>query len=132
VIFSPRLLDPDAVLNRSALSHALNGKRGKKVKRVPGIIEFLGMKRFTPHDLRRTASTLCGDIGFSDAEIAKCLDHSRDRGENVVEAPSVTGRVYVQSKRLQEKRKVLDALDAELRRIIGARPKVLPCARLAA
>jgi integrase len=131
VIFSP-LLDPDAVLNRSALSHALNGKRGKKVKRVPGIIEFLGMKPFTPHDLRRTAATLCGDIGISDAEIAKCLDHSKDRGENVVEAPSVTGRVYVQSKRLKEKRAVLDALDAELRRIIGARPKVLPCAWQAA
>jgi integrase len=130
VIFSPRMLDPDAVLTRSALSHALVGKKGKRPK--PGIIEFLGMKHFTPHDLRRTASTLCGDIGISDAEIAKCLDHSKDRGENVVEAPSVTGRVYVHSKRLREKRIVLDALDGELRRIIGARPKVLPCARQAA
>jgi hypothetical protein len=30
---------------------------------------------FTPHDLRRTAATLAGDLGFDDAWIAKCLDH---------------------------------------------------------
>jgi integrase len=133
VVFSPRLLDPDAVLTRSALSHALIGRKDKKGKTTRmGIIEYLGMKHFGPHDLRRTSATLCGDLGIPDAEIAKCLDHSKDRGENVVEAPSVTGRVYVQSKRLKEKRAVLDALDAELRRIISVRPKILPYARIAA
>jgi integrase len=136
VVFSPRLLDPDAVLNRSALSHALRGKRQKRGKKLVvdriGICEFLGLKDFTPHDLRRTAATLCGDIGISDADIAKCLDHQKGGGTDVAQAPSVTGRVYVQSRRLDEKRKVLNALDAELRRIIGVRPKVLPCARLAA
>ena len=121
VIFATRSLNTDATLNRNALSHALNGKKDKngKTKRV-GIIEFLSMAHFTPHDLRRTASTLAGDIGFSDAQIAKCLDHSKDRGEDVVEAPSVTGRVYVQSKRLDEKRAVLNGLDAALREIIGS------------
>jgi integrase len=112
---------------RCALSQALRGKRGQRV--IMGICQFLGLKDFTPHDLRRTAATLCGDIGISDAEIAKCLDHRKDKGENVSEAPTVTGKVYVQSKRLNEKRAVLDALDAELRRIIGVRPKVLPSAR---
>jgi integrase len=120
VIFSPRMLDPDAVLNRSALNKALKGRKGHM-----GIIEYLGMEHFTPHDLRRTASTLAGDIGFTDAQIAKCLDHSKERGEDVVEAPSVTGRVYVQSKRLDEKRAVLDGVDAALREIIGARPEQL-------
>lgn len=127
VIFAPRSLDDEATLNRSALNHSLNGHKNNKEKRI-GIIEYLGMEHFTPHDLRRTAATLAGDIGFSDAEIAKCLDHSKDRGENIVAAPTVTGRVYVQSKRLDEKRAVLDGIDAELRRIIGARPR----ARLAA
>jgi hypothetical protein len=37
------------------------------------------------------------------------------------EAPTVTGRVYVQSQRLDEKRTLLDAVDNELRRIIGPR-----------
>lgn len=121
VIFSPRMLDPDAVLNRNALSHALNGKKDPHM----GVLEYLGTEHFTPHDLRRTASTLAGDIGFSDAQIAKCLDHSKERGEDVVEAPSVTGRVYVQSKRLDEKRAVLDGVDAALREIIGTRPAQL-------
>ena len=117
VIFSPRALDPDAVLNRNALSLALRGKRGK-TKRM-GICQFLGLKDFTPHDLRRSAASLCGDLGISDAEIAKCLDHIKGAGENVAETPSVTGRVYVHSKRLNEKRAVLNALDSALRRIIG-------------
>jgi integrase len=120
VIFSPRALDPDAVLNRNALQSALRGKRGKRPR--VGICQFLGMKDFTPHDLRRTAASLCGDIGIQDSEIAKCLDHAKGAGENVAETPSVTGRVYVQSKRLNEKRAVLNALDAELRRIIGRNP----------
>jgi integrase len=118
VIFSPRMLDPDVVLNRSALNHALNGKKGKTPRM--GIIEYLGMKHFTPHDLRRTVATLAGDIGISDAEIAKCLDHAKGQGENVVEAPTVTGRVYVQSERLDQKRAVLDRIDAALRQIIGS------------
>jgi integrase len=87
-----------------------------------GVCQFLGMKDFTPHDLRRSAASLCGDLGISDAEIAKCLDHSKGAGENVAETPSVTGRVYVQSRRLNEKRAVLNALDAALRRIIGEQP----------
>jgi integrase len=127
VIFSPRSLDPEAVLNRSALSKALKGYKGKRGRM--GVCEFLGLKPFTPHDLRRTAASLCGDLGISDANIAKCLDHQKGAGENVAEVPSVTGRVYVHSARLTEKRAVLDALDAGLRQIIGPRPKQLPCAR---
>jgi integrase len=123
VIFSPRALDHDAVLNRGALAYALRGKGGKTPQ--VGLCEFLGLKRFTPHDLRRTAASLCGDIQIPDAEIAKCLDHQKGAGENVAETPSVTGRVYVHSKRLTEKRAVLDALDAALREIVGSRPKVL-------
>jgi integrase len=125
VIFAPRALDPDAIHDRNALSNALIGKRDKKKRTIrPGVIKFLGLKDFTPHDLRRTAASLCGDLGFSDAQIAKCLDHQKGAGENVEQVPSVTGKVYVHSKRLKEKRAVLDALDAELRRIIGKRPAV--------
>ena len=122
LIFSPPVLDPDAVLGRSALNQAL---KGKTAPRHIGVIEYLGMAHFTPHDLRRTAATLAADLGFSDAQIAKCLDHSKERGEDVVEAPTVTGRVYVQSKRLDEKRSVLDGIDAALREIIGPRPQKL-------
>jgi hypothetical protein len=44
----------------------------------------------------------------------------------------VTGRVYVRSKRIEEKRKVLNGLDAALRRIIGKRPASVGKLKLAA
>jgi hypothetical protein len=39
-----------------------------------------------------------------------------------VTVPNVTGKVYVHSPRMQEKRGVLNEVGAELRRIVGARP----------
>src|SRR6516165_4282126 len=109
----------DFPMNRKIMATALRGTRrkGGKVK-TPGICVLLGLKPFTPHDLRRTAATLAGDLGFDDAWIAKCLDHAvSKKGETIV--PSVTGKVYNHSKRMKEKRAVLDGVAAELRRIIG-------------
>ena len=86
--------------------------------KTPGISALLGLRPFTPHDLRRTAATLAGDLGFDDAWIAKCLDHAvTKKGDAIV--PSVTGKVYNHSKRMKEKRAVLDGVAAELLRIIG-------------
>jgi len=101
-------------IHRTALGTAL---RGRPDKEMPGICEVLGLKPFTPHDLRRTAATLAGELGFSEAAIAKCLDHAvtKDHGEKI---NRVTG-IYNQSKRMQQKRAVLDGVAAELRRIIG-------------
>jgi integrase len=110
-------------LDDKALGHAVRGftdKKGKVVRQ--GICKFLGMDHWTPHDLRRTGATLAGDLGFTDAEIARCLDHSVDDGADA--APTVTG-VYVRSKRIGERRKLLDAVAAALREIIGSPPKVV-------
>jgi integrase len=109
----------DQPMNRKIMATALRGTtyRNGKVK-TPGICALLGLKSFTPHDLRRTSATLAGDLGFDDAWIAKCLDHAvNKKGEAIV--PSVTGKVYNHSKRMKEKRAVLDGVAAELRRIIG-------------
>jgi hypothetical protein len=62
--------------------------------------------------------TLAGDPGFDDAWIAKCLDHAASKKQEQI-VPSVTGKVYNHSKRMKEKRAVLDGVAAELRRIIG-------------
>ena len=115
VFASPR---GDQPMNRRVMGTALRGTKVKgKVKRA-GICSLLGLKPFTPHDLRRTAATLAGDLGFDDAWIAKCLDHAASKkSEQIV--PSVTGKVYNHSKRMKEKRAVLNGLAAELRRIIG-------------
>jgi integrase len=107
----------DTPLNRKAMATALRGTkyRNGKVK-SPGICALLGLRPFTPHDLRRTSATLAGDLGFDDAWIAKCLDHAASKKQAV---PTVTGKVYNLSKRMNEKRAVLDGVAAELRRIIG-------------
>src|SRR6516165_10107197 len=105
----------DQPMNRKIMATALRGTKRKKGK-VPGLCELLGLKPFTPHDLRRTAATLAGDLGFDDAWIAKCLDHAvSKKGDAIV--PTVTGKVYNHSKRMKEKRAVLDGLAAELRRL---------------
>jgi len=113
----------DQPLHRKAMATALRGTRRKDKVKTPGICQLLGLQPFTPHDLRRTAATLAGDLGFDDAWIAKCLDHAATK--KAEQAPSVTGKVYVHSKRMKEKRAVLDGVAAELRRIIGQPVKAI-------
>ena len=115
-VFAGRL--GDMPMNRRVMATALRGTKDKGKVETPGICALLGMKPFTPHDLRRTAATLAGDLGFDDAWIAKCLDHAASKKQEQI-VPSVTGKVYNHSKRMKEKRAVLDGVAAELRRIIG-------------
>ncbi|MGO4513509.1 tyrosine-type recombinase/integrase, partial [Bradyrhizobium sp. 2TAF36] len=96
----------DQPLHRKAMADALRGDNRKGKVRTPGICALLGLKPFTPHDPRRTAATLAGDLGFDDAWIAKCLDHAASKKAEVV-VPTVTGKVYNHSKRMKEKRAVL-------------------------
>src|ERR1700733_4458214 len=108
----------DTPMNRKVMATARRGTKVKDKVKTPGICALLGLKPFTPHDLRRTGATLTGDLGFDDAWLAKCLDHAASKkSEQIV--PSVTGKVYNHSKRMKEKRAVLDGVAAELRRIIG-------------
>ncbi|MGV7218261.1 tyrosine-type recombinase/integrase [Bradyrhizobium sp. UFLA05-112] len=112
---------PGQPIHRKAMAAALRGTKHETHKtktKTRGICELLGLRPFTPHDLRRTAATLAGDLGFDDAAIAKCLDHAVSRKGDVT-VPTVTGKVYNHSSRMKEKRAVLDGLAAELRRIIG-------------
>jgi integrase len=111
-------------LHRSALATALRGDKAK------GLCVLLGLKPFTPHDLRRTAATLAGELSYSEAAIAKCLDHAvtKDKGEKV---GRVTKR-YVRSERMKQKRAVLDGIAVELRRIIGEQPAATTEMRMAA
>jgi integrase len=108
----------DMPMNRKVMAVALRGTKSKGKVKTSGICLLLGLRPFTPHDLRRTAATLAGDLGFDDAWIAKCLDHAASKKQEQI-VPSVTGKVYNHSKRMKEKRAVLDGVAAELRRIIG-------------
>jgi integrase len=125
----------DAPLARNAMASALRGTRklvkGVKVTRTPGICELLGIAPFTPHDLRRTAATMCGELGLSNAGISLCLDHQANKDEDGKPLPAVTRKVYNLATRIRvaKKREVLDAWAIELRRIIrGPAATELPLA----
>ena len=61
------LVCPDTVMTVNAL-----GKLCRK------LCKALNLPRFTPHDLRRTASSLLGQHGWSDDMIGKLLAHDSD------------------------------------------------------
>jgi integrase len=52
-----------------------------------GICALLRLGPFTPHDLRRTAATLVGNLGFDDVWIAKCLDHAASKKQEQIALP---------------------------------------------
>ncbi len=109
----------DAPLSRQAMSGALKG-----TKKTKGLCELLGLRPFTPHDLRRTAATMCEHLGLPGGDIALCLDHLSDKDENGNDWPAVTQEVYSLgfTARVARKRKVLDRWAVELRRIIAELP----------
>jgi len=109
-------VDFDIPIERHSLSQVLRGRKGKSPRM--GICEYLGLKPFTPHDLRRTAATLAGNVGQPQPNISLCLDHQQRTEEGQV-VPTVTGKVYELSHRLPEKRQVMIALDRALREIIN-------------
>jgi hypothetical protein len=113
----------DAPLARSAMANALRG-----TPKTKGLCELLGIEPFTPHDLRRTAATLCGERDLSEAGISLCLDHQSNKDENGKPLPAITRKVYNLATRIivTKKRKVLDAWATELRRIIGEPAEVKP------
>jgi integrase len=110
-------------LNRKAMACALRGKtkkvKGKTVTVSMGLCQQLGLKPFTPHDLRRTAASLMGSLGISRAVISLCLDHQIKTDNNGIAISSVTGKHYDQDSRIAEKRAALQRLAAELRRIVN-------------
>jgi integrase len=111
-------------LERGALAHAVTGYKDPKTKKVvrQGVAEFLGMKHFTPHDLRRTGASLAAHLKIEDWKIAKCLDHKHDKGEEGVSDVTFT---YVVADRVPEKLEVMDAIAKGIRTIIGKPPHAL-------
>ena len=112
-------------LHRHAMATALRGTKythgpRKGHVKAAGICALLGLKPFTPHDLRRTGASMARRIGQPVSKIALCLDH-RVTHEDGVAVPQVTSLHYVhaEDRELLEKREVLGAWEGELRRIIG-------------
>jgi integrase len=80
--------------------------------------EQLGIKPFTPHDLRRTAASLMGNIKVPRSIISLCLDHTIKADEHG-EVSAVAGKHYDQDPRIEEKREAPQRLADEIRRIVS-------------
>lgn len=90
----------------------LFGKDGK-----PATENRLGVEKFTPHDLRRTAATFMGKLGFMDEIIDAVLNHVK---QGVI-------RVYNRHLYDKEKQLALESWERELVSIIaGKECKVIP------
>ncbi|SIO50048.1 Phage integrase family protein [Bradyrhizobium erythrophlei] len=112
----------DAPLARSAMANALRGtcriRNGKRITRTIGLCEQLGLKPFTPHDLRRSAASLLGGLKVPRSIISLCLDHTVKSDEHGAVA-AITGKHYDQDLRIGEKREALQKLADEIRRIVA-------------
>lgn len=112
----------DAPLARKAMAGALRGRsivrEGKPTRYTDGLCAQIGIKPFTPHDLRRTSASLMGQLKVPRSVISLCLDHSIKRDEHG-EVSAVTGKHYDQDPRIEEKRAALQKLADEIRRIVG-------------
>lgn len=90
--------DDERPMSTTALSHAIRNS-----------MEHLGIAPFTPHDLRRTAATHIGMLGFNRLVISKILNHSEG---------SVTA-VYDRHTYDPEKREALHAWSAKLEQLLS-------------
>jgi integrase len=109
----------DEPLNRRAMPAALRGKLKRSGEKRIELCAQLGMRPFTPHDLRRTAASLMGKLNVPRSIISLCLDHTISRDEHG-EIAAVTAEHYDQDPRIEEKREALQLLADEIRRIISA------------
>lgn len=64
----------DAPVSRAALSHVLS-KNPKDKEGNATRLQYLGLPRWTPHDLRRTAATKLSELGCPDEVIDAILNH---------------------------------------------------------
>lgn len=110
-----------AVAVGRALAIPLIGEDGKPLYTAngkPATENRLGVDKFTPHDLRRTAATFMAQAGEMDEVIDAVLNHSK----------GVVIKVYNQYRYDREKQVALEAWERKLKSIITGKPscKVVP------
>jgi integrase len=96
---------------RSRFHHRASIARHSLSQSLLDIIDYLGMKKFTPHDLRRTAATVARSNGIPRDSVKALLAHIEG---------DVTA-VYDQYDMLDEKRAAVNVLGKALSRIVVRR-----------
>jgi integrase len=80
--------------------------------------EGLGMQRWTPHDLRRTAATILDRAGYSLEQIGALLAHTRK---------GVTA-VYARWDKFHLRREMATVVERSLRETLTETPEAVPLA----
>lgn len=110
---------------RRNLEWLIKDNDGKKVYGANGKVakeNKLGIAKFTPHDLRRTAATFMASMGYMDEIIDAVLNHVK---QGII-------RTYNRHKYDKEKRQALEAWEQKLLSITtGQSCKVIPLVRSA-
>lgn len=102
----PGSLDPKAITRQISDRQRLSGPLAKRPKNIATLRLQSGI--WTPHDLRRTAATLMGDLGVRPDVIERCLNHKE---------PNRIVRTYQRQKLLDEQ--------TDAWRILGERLELL-------
>ncbi len=107
--------DTDAHLTRWAIKGLINRLRGRSSDPKAGE-EFTGedllegIPHFAPHDLRRTFTTVCGDLSVRGDAISAVLAHADvATGQAPIRSADVTRTAYDYSQKLDLKRQAMEA-----------------------
>jgi integrase len=98
---------------RDLYMHRPPAKGRKPTTKPKAPLVLAGFDPFTPHDLRRTATTKMRELGISKDDVKLVLNHKD---------PSVTGRHYDKYEGLREKRHALDSWARQLMLLIRPAP----------
>jgi integrase len=104
-----------------SISRAIRNNSKKKPreapKHKPPYGDFFRIDHFTPHDLRRTATSMMTSSGIDEIHVSKVLNHT---------IPGVTSKHYNHYTYDPEKRQALETLERKLRGILtGKKAKVV-------
>jgi hypothetical protein len=95
------------------LKNNRTGKEGKKQR-------LFGLEIFTPHDLRRTGSTLMTALGVPRLHVEKTLNHT-----GALEGEADATPIYDRYHYWAEKKAALEKLERELRLLIDGKPSTI-------
>lgn len=106
-------------MDQKTLAHLLNRKAADRAGKE-GILEYLRIPHFTPHDLRRTSATILEQLGYDEAAVGRVMTHKTPAKD----ASPVTRIHYlvptpILAKPVDPRVEMLDKLDMALRQIIG-------------
>jgi len=94
------------------MSHGIFSKHENKDNRQ--IPQQVGVRKFTPHDLRRTVSTQMGNLGIKESDVSKVLAHAVREGE-----ATVTRKHYNFAEYIHEKIDALTRWEQKLQEILS-------------